>query len=454
MRTCIAIIALIVPLAGSALAQAPASQPRQDDPAIVKLLAGLKPGQSLRLPACKVLNVEPNSNWAKSGPGGRDYCNKMCYALDRQTAMFAGANHGAPSRLNDCWEYHLGSNTWIRLAAGDGGDHGAVNRAMGAIKQNKDVEKNTAFLTDWFTNNCVVRDGYLQTKGNGGPVCPWHTWDGLAYDASAGRLLWAVLDTDSVLMNYTEQYAKYTGQDFEKVKAQCKPGTGLYMFDPRAKRWARQIGGEPRPYLRGMGGSLVYIPEWKKTIWYCAAQNVSPNDFAMWTYDAATNTWADLKPNGGRGVRELVHVDKVAPSSEAQLAYSPKHRKIVAVLGKETFIYDLAENKWVERIADDGNYASDSATAFAYDEADDLFLLINMPEGQWGKLRNVRAFSLASKKWQTLAIDGPDIHKRPYARMVGYFDPRLNVMVVYDSSPDIWVFRPGPAAPASQPDVH
>jgi len=424
-------------------AAAPTGLPYADDPEIVKLLDGLGEHSSLLLPPVKVtgVGIEGDKQFSQHGPSGRDYCNKMAYAPDRQAAMFAGANHGAPSRLNDCWEYHLGSNTWVRLAVGDGGDHGAVRRASDAVKKGQDVEKNEAFLKKWYSQNVVLREGYLQTKVNGGPVSPWHTWDALAYDAAAKKLLWAVLDTDAVMAGKVAEYAKWTGQDFDTLKAQLKPGTGLYLFDPATDRWHRQLGPDPRPYLRGMGGSLVYVPDWKKTVWYCAAQNVSPNDFAMWAYDAVGNKWEDLKPNGGRSIRELVFTDKIAPAGEVQMAYSPKDHKIVAVSGKDAWAYDLAANAWSHVVTDERNYAHDAVTIFDYDSAADAFLLINSPKGHWGNEREVRALRLATGKWETLPVNGPGIDKRPYSRQTGYYDPTHNVFVVYASHPRIWVYR-------------
>jgi hypothetical protein len=263
----------------------------------------------------------------------------------------------------------------------------------------------------------------------------------LAYDEASGKLLWAVLDTDEIHDNYLKAYAEYTGGDFAELKKGRKPGTGLYIFDPVKAEWRRQIGPDPRPYLRGMGGSLTYIPEIRKTVWYCAAQNVTPNDFAMWTYDAAANVWAEMKPNGGKSIMALVHSDKAAPGSEVQMAWSPKHRKLVAVLGKDTFVYDLASNAWSKACEDERNHASDSATVFAYDSVSDVFLLLNAPKGQWDLERELRAFDLKTGKWETLSPKGEMVKRMPYCGQAGYFDPVHNVFVVYSSTERMWVYR-------------
>lgn len=259
-------VCILFALASAASAQTtqpdPPQAPYQDDPAIVKLLAGLENNTVVRLPNTKITGdrIDQDKFFAQRGPGGRDYCVKMCYAPSRKTALYAGANHGAPSRLNDAWEYHLGSNTWIRLCAGDGGDHGQLIRVRQSIKEGKNAEENKAWLKQWYEQNVELAGGYVRTKRNHGPVEPWHTWGGLEWDPSSRRLLWAVLDNDGHMGGKLKQYAEATGQDYEKLKGQLKPGTSLYMLDPTTGLWQRQLGPDPRPYLRGMGGSLVYIP--------------------------------------------------------------------------------------------------------------------------------------------------------------------------------------------------
>ncbi len=437
----------------------PPQPPYRDDPSVLKVLDELEPGRVVKLPAFKVIGdlIEQDERFRQHGPGGRDYCGRMCYAPSRGTALYAGANHGAPSRLNDAWEFHLGSNTWVRLAAGDGGDHGALYRARGAIRQGKDIEKNQAFLREWHTRHAELADGYLRTKRNHGPVEPWHAWDGLAWDATAGRLLWAVLDNDDVMRGKVKSYAEATGQDAAELEKGLQRGTGLYLIDPKTGLWQRQLGPDPRPYLRGMGGSLVYVPDWKKTVWYCAATNVSPNDFAMWTYDAAANRWQELKPNDGRGIRELCQAG-LAPGSECQMAYSPRHRRIVAVLGKDAWAYDIDTNAWSHVSTVEDQFAHDARTVFDYDSVNDLFLLVNAPKGQWEPTRDLRALDPNTGQWRKVELAGEPLDSRPYARQAGYFDPGHNVLVVY--SDDIRVVRIGRRPKADgrtqppQPDAH
>lgn len=434
--------------------------PYRDDPAIVKILDGLGDNSCLYLPPVKTAGegMGKVSGFAKRGPKVRDYGNKLACAPDRQTAMYCGANHGSPSRLNDASEYHLGSNTWHLLcppgtdATRLRGMQNAEKKLKAAIAKGKDVEKSRAELAKvhermkaWYAG-VEVKDGYLQDRANGGPVEPWHTWDGMCYDQQAGCLMWAVLDTDvtepkrRVQVGKTRRYAAMTGQDPEKLVARLKPSSSMYMYSPEKKRWTRQMGEGPFPYMRGMGGSLTYLPDLKKTIWYCAAQNVTPNDFAMWAYDARTNRWADLKPNGGKSIRSLVFGTKEAPTGELQMAYSPRHKKLVAVSKAGTWAYDVTKNEW-KKMCDDGeNKAHDAVTVFAYDSTSDVFLLLNAPD-RWKPERVLRAYSIGKNKWETLAPKGEMFVRRAYCGNAGYYDPVHNVFVVYGSTPKVWVYR-------------
>jgi hypothetical protein len=447
--TLIFALALTCPLALASEASKKASLPYRDDPAVINLLKGLGEGSCLYLPVMKTVGegMEKVYGFKKRGPKVRDYGNKLAYAPDRQTAMYCGANHGAPSRLNDASEYHLGSNTWYLICPPAGGDHGAVRRHQNAIKKGKDVEKHKAAIKKWYVDHVKVKDGYLQTPANGGPVAPWHTWDGIAYDRQARCLVWAVLDTDAikdpkrrVQVSKTRTYAQNSGQDAEKLIAQLKPSSSMYMYSPAKKRWTRQMGEGPFPFMRGMGGSLLYVPDMKKTVWYCSAQNVTPTDFAMWAYDAKSNKWANLKPNGGRSVRALVWTDKIAPTGELQMAYSPKHKKIVAVSKAGTWIYDIVANKWAKGCEDKENKAHDATTVFAYDSNADVFLFLNAPD-RWGSERILRSYTIKDNKWKTITPKGKMVVRPKYCGNAGYYDTKHNVFVVYNSTNKIWVYR-------------
>ena len=95
----------------------------------------------------------------------------------------------------------------------------------------------------------------------------------------------------------------------------------IWSLDATARKWItirKPEGGKPVAATRGMGGTVCCLPDLGKIVWYVAAQNVSPPAYEMWLWDAVTNAWTELKPNGGRSISDLVNVDKVAPGSELQ----------------------------------------------------------------------------------------------------------------------------------------
>ena len=431
----------------------------RDDPAVRAKIESLEARTGVRLPkfAVQPADVGRYHGALRKGPGVRNFCNKMVYAPDRGVALYCGANHNAPHRLNDVWAYHLPSNTW-RLVCPPANDYVRINdyqkrakKAREQIAKGVDVEKNKRFLEEeypalvrkWY-ETVTFKDGYLQAKGTGAPINPRHTWDGLTYDHRARRLYWAVLDLGHAWK--VKQYAKATGQDAEALVAQIKPASTMYVYDPQTAHWTRQTGAPPFPRMHGMGGSLTYLPDLDKTLWYIAATNRSPNDFGLWLYDAKTNTWTERL--NGSTVRNLAHTKKVAPRSELQAAYSPKHRKLVAVLEKGTFIYDVAANTW-SRGADTPGFGHDAHSVFAYDSTADRFLLVSRT--RW-RAKNAPwqlfAYDVAANAWETVTVRGaglPNDAKAPAWRkctFAGYYDPGHNALVLYEARHGhIWLYR-------------
>ncbi len=421
-------------LAGTMHFAAAADGVYPSDPGIVALLDGLGDNAAALLP-------RPEGKIAS--PRHRDYCNKMPWAADRGTAFYAGGSHQT-YRGNDVWEYDLGSNTWHELFAPDGGDHVFVRSVLyfGAVKKLTDhpdavlTEKEIAEFDKtkaWWKENVIMHDGHVTTR-KGGPIIPAHTWDAFTYDPKAHRLIWGM----GVSPGGTAQYhAMVTGQSPEKLIAQEDPSyTPMWMFDPMAKQWIHYRTKAGHAPLRGMGATMAFIPELGKTIWYVAAQNVSPGAFEMWTFDATADAWSELKPNGGKGISALATKEKIAPDSELQSAYSPRHGKLVAVLKHDTFTYDIQANEWAKVNTDERIDAHDARTVFAYDEAADVFLLAD-PKGR----TSLAAFSLKTNQWEIITPDGPPMPKRQYMDYRGYYDPAHNVFVLDGSEGYVWVYR-------------
>lgn len=399
------LVVLIVGVVGQGRAEE-GSHPYQDDPDIVAKIRELPDNTAIVLPPFKLAG-EGVDAWRKmygTAPQRRDYCNKIVYAPERGTGLYCGMNHGVPHRLNDAWEYHLGSNTWHLLFAPD---------ANYSAKEHRSPE--------WIKANVVFQDGYLQTK-RGGMLNSVHTWDGLTYDPVLKRMLWANVASEHP--NEWKAFAEAMGLDHDQLLKQQEPGSRLWMFDPKEGRWHKQMGAGPHPRLTCQGGTLEYIPELKKSLWYACQWDES----GMWSFDSKANTWLELKPNG---VKSMYH-DKsdTFPKAELQAAYSSKHQKLVAVRGKGTWWYDIRMNEWSKACDDPANNAHDASTVFAYDSINDVFLLHQPRE------KTLRAYRIDSNKWETLLPQGGGVSTGG----AGFFDRAHNCLVVYERD-RMWVYR-------------
>jgi len=441
----IAAFAASLPL-GVAAAEEPLYR---DDPAILKSLQELAARASLVLPQVKVKAGDLELyNMHKRGPGQRDYCNKMPYAKGRGTALYAGGNHRVPHRMNDVWEYHLGSNTWHLLYAPDGGNPGKhkaayflTSRTLVRQPDTKLTEKQLGQIDayrQWWRENVVFQDGHLTTK-RGGPIMPAHTWDAFCYDEKADRLLWGMGASPAAQLS---THAYFTGKSVEELKRQADPNyTPLWMFDPKKRRWIRYRTSNKHAELRGMGATMAYLPDQEKSIWYVAARNVAPAAFEMWMFDAAADKWTELKPNGGKSIDTLAGKLGVAPMSEQQSAYSPKHQKLVAVLEHDTFVYDVVKNHWSKLVTDERIYGHDACSVFAYDSHADVFLLAFSPGGRGKKLK-LAALSLDTGRWEIIEAQGPPVPETKFGHYMGYYDPQHNALVIQGRYSDrMWAYR-------------
>jgi hypothetical protein len=423
--------------------------PYQNDPAIVAKLKALEPGHSLVLPTVKhMADGKSIKAQGRSGPYSRDYTNKMAYAPERQTALYCGGNHGK-GRTNDVWEYHLGSNTWHRLQIAVGGDHARHKNMLMFMPrkwrknpdyQMKEKEKKQFAAAKAFWNKYVIlKDGHFITKQDQAPLLVGHTWDTLVYDPNVGRL---IQGTGAHCAGSAILHTKFTGMPLAEVKSklgknpQGVPYRTMWSFDPVKKQWAQYASADKLARLRGMGATMCYIPDWKKTIFYVSAQNVTPQAHSMVTYDAVNDKWAEVKPNGGKRISTLSLRLKVAPASEQQTAYSPRHKKMLAVLKKDTFCYDIVKNEWSKLNSDIPFTAHDAKTVFSYDSVGDVWLLAAPRNG------NFAIFDIKTNKWEKVTPPGPKMPKPPYCVGKGYYDPEHNVFVVQPAYKNqIWVYR-------------
>jgi len=418
---------------------------------IVKTLENLGEGEAVFLPNAKhkLNGIDIKAEGYLSSPYARDYTTKMVYAPERQTALYCGGNHGK-GRTNDVWEYHLASNTWHCLFEADGGDH-ANHKGTLMFLPNKFVkdpnyqmdEKETelfALAKEWWLKNVDFKDGHYLTK-RGGTLLHGHTWDTLVYDESIKKL---IQGNGAHCAQSPWLQHKFTGMPMEEVQQKLGknpngvPYKTMWLFDPEEKKWIHYASHDALAELRGMGASLCYLPDLKKTVCYVSAQNVTPNAFHMRLYDGVADKWEELKPNGGQSISTLSIKLKVAPSSETQLRYSPKHKKIVAVLATNTFCYDVVKNEWSLLNSNIPFKANDANTIFEYDSTNDVFLLVDC------RALKIASFDLKTNEWKTIEAKGAQLKKPPYCVGKGYYDPTYNVLVVQSAyTPYMWVYRHG-----------
>ena len=426
--------------------------PHADNPAVIEAIRNLKPGSSMLLPP---FTVEAGGltlhGVDRFGPGPRDYCNKMAYAPERQTALYAGGNHQVPHRMNDVWEYHLGSNTWHLLYAPDGGNPGKhkgayflTSRTLVRDPDRKLSDKEKGQIEayrKWWKANVVLKDGHITTT-RGGPIMPAHTWDAFCYDARSRKLIWGMGVNPAAQVT---THSRFTGVPVEDLEKKLDPAyTPLWMFDPQTRRWIHYRTSKPHAALRGMGATMVHLTDRGTNVWYVAAQNVSPAAFEMWAFDATGDAWSEIKPNGGKRVSTLATQDRISPMSEQQTAYSEERRMLVAVLKHDTFLYDPKKNEWTRGATDERIYGHDARSVFAHDRRTGAFLLAFPPKGK-GKKLALAAFSLDTRSWTLIKPDGPAVPEIKYGNYAGYYDPRHDVFVIQGRYRDqMWLYRHRP----------
>ncbi|QDU19694.1 Kelch repeat-containing protein [Urbifossiella limnaea] len=390
---------MLLPLA---LAAAAAGQPPfPPKPAVAAALADLRPNHAVLLGKADVVgdfnDTARKYDLHKTGPRGRDFTNKMCWAPDRKRALFCGANHAVPHRLNDVWEFDLPSLTWSMLYAPD--------LPRGYTDLGKD------------TSDVEFKDGVLVTK-RGGPAVIAHTWWGLTYDPRRRELLF---------MNTWVTDQKKAVRDLGGDPAALYAGPPLWAFNPAARTW--RPFRSPRPYpVPIFGGMLEYVPELGGSVWH--ANNWQTR--GSWVHDFEKDTWTDLKANGGGKAFEAE-----APEPEQVGYYDPGRKLLVVHRHHTTHHYDVKANAWRKVLAgdkDDGKtpYGHDARAVFYHDPASGHGLLVQF------QTNTVWAYDPDRVTWTKLTPQGDPMPTG--GKRLGYVDPVLNALVVIDGT-TVWAYR-------------
>jgi len=377
----------------------------QPDQAVLEKLAALPPGQATLLGEARIIGdfneVARHHRLDVTGPRARDYCLKMAWAPDRQRALFCGANHGVPHRLNDVWEFDLAALAWILLYAPDN------NRSyLGLGDDPSDVR---------------FRDGVLITA-RGGPAVVGHTWWGLTYDPQEKLLLFM----NTWVTNQRDAVAELGGDP-----ALLDPGPPLWAFDPAARTWRYHRSPQPHPRAP-FGGMLEYVPELGGAIWHT-------NNWQMrqtWLYDTPAQTWTDLAANGDPAAFEAN-----APEPEQVAYHDPARSLVIAHRHYRTHHFDTRTRRWqlvLDGAEDDGRtpYGHDAFSIIAASPDTGQGILLEF------KTSRIWAYSPDAPSWSQLVPDGDPIPDTP--KRLAYLDPAHGVLVVIADT-TVWAYRP-PAA--------
>ena len=374
------------------------------DPAVMKIVNSLGEGQGANLPGFKVAGdinaVAKRYGLDKRGPGARDYCIKMAWMPERRRAIFYGANHGVPHRLNDVWEHDLPSNTWYCLYGPD------ANKGHGGDWSDVDPQSEE------------TKAGIIRTK-RGGPAIIPHSWWNMTYDHE----LKAMLTPCSWSMSHKTYFQLLK-------KGKHKPP--IWAFFPEKKKWEPVLGAKGKLPGYENAREMEYVPELGGTLWIKSA--------GLYLYNSKSNEWKQLGKSSKYG--------KDLPPRESVTAYLPDRKMIVAHAraGKGapsrgypesiTFHYSIEKDEWKRVLhskeANNPPPGFDARTNFAYDSVGKVCLL-------WDRAytKALWAYDPEKVKWTRLEIKGDPPPTKGRNTALAYYDAARNVFVVNGQ----WVYR-------------
>ena len=391
------LLLIAIPTSGAELIK-PELPPNE---AALAAIAKLKPNRAVLLGNAAVTGdfnaVAKKYDLHKTGPRGRDYSIKMCWAADRGRALFCGANHAVPHRLNDVWEFDLGALAWAMLYAPDN-----PRDYTGLGKDYSDV---------------TFTDGLFVTK-RGGPGIIGHTWWGLTYDRERKELLF---------LNTWVTERKKMAELLKGDPKELYDGPSIWAFDPAKGTW-KPLKQE-KPYPKDIfGGMLEYIPDLKGSVWHA-------NNWQMqgtWKYDPEKNGWTNLKANGGGE-----EFEKESAEPEQVGYYDPARKMLIVHRHKSTHHYDVKTNAWKKVLGFDKDsgevpYGHDAFSTFQHDPASGHGLLLDY------KANALWAYDPDRTSWTKLRPEGDAMPKD--GKRLAYFDPLRKVFVIVDGV-KVWVYR-------------
>lgn len=406
-RSCLS-FHLFLLCAAAACASEPAAPVKPEEPVpdteLLAKIEAMPDNTWLKLPPCKVigdmgiLNKDPDHK--RVGPFVRDYCNKMVWAPERKRALYCGGGHNC-NPYNDVWEYDLAANTWICLYGAD------------PLPARFTPEKEAEGIA-WYKEHAVVKDGVVRTP-RGGPMRSCHTWWGLCYDPDLKRMLFleshkGFFTVDKALL------AKAHNLDLKDPMWQTYgsgPGDAwLFAFYPETREWKEVLTKVPKARE---SSAMEYITG-SKTIFWASGKT--------FLYDASKKEWTPV----GKDV-----------VGAGETACDPESNKVVAVVGRDTWVFDGATNAWTQAVKDAPDGTMTPQGTFCYDTAAKKFVLYTTMQIKDKPDAGIRLwlYDLKENKWTQPAPEGecPKV-----GNIAGYYDAARNVTVIYANS-QIWVYR-------------
>jgi hypothetical protein len=380
---------------GGATAQAgPAST---KDTTMARRLVDIEPRQLLRLGAAQVLgefnDTARRFGLDRTGPLARDYCRKMVWAPERQRALFAGANHGGPHRLNDVWEFDLEGHAWTCLYAPD------LPRTYGGLGPD--------------ASDVIFRNGVLVTQ-RGGPAVVGHTWSGLTYDQRERCMLF--MNTWPIDIN---PLIRQVGHD----PVDRYHGPPLWRFTPATQAWSLVRTEAPWPKA-AVAAMLEDVPELGGPVWHQNNWQLS----ATWLLDTGNGRWkviADASSSPGFATQ--------APGAELVAYHDPRRRLLVAQCARATFHFDIGQRRWSRTVDGGGPHGHDAFTSFYYHPGSGEGLLVDFRDGRlW-------AYAPDSARWRQLSPGG-DTPPPGGIRMLAYVDAARDLLVLVNGT-QTWAYR-------------
>lgn len=368
---------------------------------VQRRIRALAPNQAVNLGLARVLGdfneVARRFELDRTGPRARDYSLKMVWAPERRRALFLGANHGRPHRLNDVWEFDLAAMAWLLLYAPDN-------------------PRNYADLGRDASD--VVFEGGVLVTHRGGPAIIAHTWSGVTYDPIRRQVLfmntWPIKQDELIRGRGGDPKQRYAGPP-------------LWSFSPESRTWSvHRVNAEaPRAPV---GGMLEYVPELGGAIWHM-------NNWQMrstWLYEPDKTRWQKLAVATKKN-----DFEQSAPSRELVGYHDPVRQLVIARQGRGTFHFDTRRRVWEKvdetpadaAVVPDGH---DARNVFYHDPGSGHGLLVDFSS------QSIWSYDPDRAAWhQQVPVGDPMPAGK---RMLAYLDHEYGVLVVIEDR-GVWAYR-------------